>query len=73
MAGKTKVTLTLDQDLVDLAKLQYPNFSGRVNDLLSIDLHGEDEESQLMKEIAKLSDTLEIQKDKLCNVRKKKA
>jgi hypothetical protein len=73
MAGKTKVTLTLDQDLVDLAKLQYPNFSGRVNDLLSIDLHGEDEESQLMKEIAKLSDTLEIKKDKLCNVRKKKA
>lgn len=73
MSQKTKVTLTLDSDLVRMAKLNYPNFSGRVNDLLHIDLHAEDEEATLMKEIAKLNDTLEIKKDKLCNVRKKKA
>ena len=40
---------------------------------MSIDLHATDEEATLMKEIAKLNDELEIKKDKLCNVRKKKA
>lgn len=73
MSNKTKVTVTLDTDLVDLAKLSYPNFSGRINELLSIDLHATDEEATLMKEIANLNDELEIKKDKLCNVRKKKA
>ncbi len=73
MSNKTKVTLTLDTDLVDLARICYPNFSGRINELLSIDLHATDEEATLMKEIAKLNDELEIKKDKLCNVRKKKA
>ena len=71
-SNKTKVTLTLDTDLVDLAKLMYPNFSGRVNELVSIDLHAETEESKLMKEIAKLSDELEIKQDKLCDIRKKR-
>ena len=73
MTNKVKVTLTLDTDLVDLARLQYPNFSGRVNELLSIDLHAETEESQLMKEIASLSDELEIKQDKLCDIRRKRA
>lgn len=72
MSNKTKVTLTLDTDLVDLAKISYPNFSGRMNELLSIDLHAETEESKLMKEIAKLSDELEIKQDKLCDIRKKR-
>lgn len=72
-SNKTKVTLTLDTDLVDLAKISYPNFSGRMNELLSIDLHAETEESKLMKEIAKLSDELEIKQDKLCDIRKKRA
>ena len=58
---------------MDLARLQYPNFSGRVNELLSIDLHAETEESQLMKEIASLSDELEIKQDKLCDIRRKRA
>jgi hypothetical protein len=71
--NKTKVTVTLDTDLVDLAKLSYPNFSGRINELLSIDLHAETEESKLMKEIAKLSDELEIKQDKLCDIRKKRS
>ena len=73
MSNKTKVTLTLDTDLVDLAQISYPNFSGRMNELLSIDLHAETEESKLMKEIAKLHDELEIKEDKLCDIRKKRS
>lgn len=72
-SNKTKVTVTLDTDLVDLAKITYPNFSGRLNQLLSIDLHAENEESKLMKEIALLQDELEIKEDKLCDLRKKRA
>lgn len=72
-SNKTKVTITLDTDLVDLAKITYPNFSGRLNQLLSIDLHAENEESKLMKEIALLQDELEIKEDKLCDLRKKRA
>ena len=72
MSNKTKVTLTLDTDLVDLAKISYPNFSGRMNQLLSIDLHAETEESKLMKEIAALQDELDIKNDKLCDLRKKR-
>ena len=72
-SNKTNVTVTLDTDLVDLAKITYPNFSGRLNQLLSIDLHAENEESKLMKEIALLQDELEIKEDKLCDLRKKRA
>lgn len=72
-SNKTKVTITLDTDLVDLAKITYPNFSGRLNQLLSIDLHAENEESKLMKEIALLQDELEIKEDKLCDLRKKRS
>ena len=72
MTNKTKVTVTLDTDLVDLARITYPNFSGRLNQLLSIDLHAENEESKLMKEIALLQDELEIKEDKLCDLRKKR-
>ena len=72
MTNKTKVTVTLDTDLVDLARITYPNFSGRLNQLLSIDLHAENEESKLMKEIALLQDELEIKEAKLCDLRKKR-
>lgn len=73
MPEKVKVTVTLDQDLVDLGKVKYKNFSGRVNDLLSIDLNGTDEEAALLQEISKLNEELKIKKDKLCKVRKREA
>lgn len=73
MGDKTKVTLTLDTDLVDLGKVKYKNFSGRVNELISIDLNGTDEEAILLEEISNLNNQLKIKKDKLCKVRKKEA
>lgn len=70
MSKKTKVSLSIDDDLLRLAKIKYPNLSGRVNQLLSIDLHAEDEESMLMKEIASLQDELKVKTEKLCSIRK---
>ena len=70
MSKKTKVSLSIDDDLLRLAKIKYPNLSGRVNQLLSIDLHAEDEESMLMKEIASLQDELQVKTEKLCSIRK---
>ena len=66
---KTKVSLSLDNDILRLAKSKYPNLSARVNQLLSIDLHAEDEEAMLMKEIASLQDELKIKTEKLCSIR----
>ena len=67
--NKTKVSLSIDTDLLRLAKSKYPNLSARVNQLLSIDLHAEDEESLLMKDIASLQDELELKMEKLQNIR----
>lgn len=67
--SKTKVSLSIDTDLLRLAKIKYPNLSGRVNQLLSIDLHAEDEESLLMKDIASLQDELELKMEKLHDIR----
>lgn len=69
MSNKTKVSLSLDTDLLRLAKIKYPNLSARVNQLLSIDLYAEDEEAVLMKEIASLQDELEVKTEKLYNIR----
>ena len=69
MSNKTKVSLSIDTDLLCLAKSKYPNLSARVNQLLSIDLHAEDEESLLMKDIASLQDELELKMEKLENIR----
>lgn len=66
---KTKVSLSIDDDLLQLAKIKYPNLSERVNQLLNIDLHAENEESILMKEIASLQDELEIKISKLEAIR----
>ena len=65
MSNKTKVSLSIDTDLLRLAKSKYPNLSARVNQLLSIDLHAEDEESLLMKDIASLQDELELKMEKM--------
>ena len=37
---KTKKTITLDADVYEAARNKYPNLSGRINELLSMDLYG---------------------------------
>ena len=47
-ATKQKITITIDCDLYNAAKSKYDNISGRINDLLSMDLYGSDEKAELV-------------------------
>ena len=47
-ATKQKITITIDCDLYNAAKCKYDNISGRINDLLSMDLYGSDEKAELV-------------------------
>ena len=53
-ATKKKITITIDCDLYDSAKSKYDNISGRVNELLSMDLYGSDEKSDLIDRLHEL-------------------
>ena len=51
---KKKVTITLDCDLYNSAKTKYDNLSGRINELLSMDLYGSDEKAELIERLHEL-------------------
>ena len=69
MASEKKcVHLTLDLDVYEDAKLRYPNFSGRVNELLREDLNTSDDEEVLMKEMDELKALYKAKKRKLCKI-----
>ena len=48
---KQKITITIDCDLYKSAKAKYDNVSGRINDLLSMDLYGSDEKEELVERL----------------------
>lgn len=48
---KQKITITIDCNLYEAAKSKYPNVSGRINELLSMDLYGSDEKSELVERL----------------------
>lgn len=51
---KKKITITIDCDLYESAKSKYDNISGRINDLLSMDLYGSDEKAELVDRLHEL-------------------
>lgn len=53
-ATKQKITITIDCDLYNAAKSKYDNISGRINDLLSMDLYGSDEKAELVDRLHEL-------------------
>ena len=68
---KKKITVTIDNDLYVLAKNKYDNLSGRINDLLSIDLHRTTEKDELVEKLHNLHLEERIIEDKLCEIRKR--
>lgn len=70
MTDKSRVHLTLDEDIVSQAKMVYPNLSIRVNELLSQDLNSSDEEAKLVEEMEELMSLYNAKKRKLCKIRK---
>ena len=51
---KQKITITIDCDIYEAAKEKYTNISGRVNELLSMDLYGSDERQELVERLHNL-------------------
>ena len=51
---KTKITVTIDCDLHEAARNKYGNVSGRINELLSMDLYGNDEKDELIERLHNL-------------------
>ena len=71
MAKKIKVTVTLDEDLNELADMKYPNKSGRINELLKIDLNETDEKAKLINKLQENKKEGRILTKKLCDLQKK--
>ena len=67
---KQKITITIDCNLYEAAKSKYPNVSGRINELLSMDLYGSDEKSDLVERLHNLKMEEKSITKRLCELEK---
>jgi len=67
---KQKITITIDCNLYEAAKTKYPNVSGRINELLSMDLYGSDEKSDLIERLHDLKMEEKSITKRLCELEK---
>ena len=68
---KQKVTITIDCDLYEAAKIKYDNISGRINELLLMDLRGSDERQELVERLHNLQIEEKSITARLCELDKK--
>ena len=68
---KQKITITIDCDLYEAAKTKYSNISGRINELLSMDLYGSDERQELVERLRNLQIEEKSITARLCELDKK--
>lgn len=67
---KQKITITIDCDLYEAAKTKYSNISGRINELLSMDLYGNDEKAELVERLHNLKLEEKSITKRLCELEK---
>lgn len=70
---KQKITITIDCNLYEAAKTKYPNVSGRINELLSMDLYGSDEKSELVQRLHELKLEEKSITKRICDLEKAEA
>ena len=68
---KQKCTITLDCDIYEAARSKYPNLSGRINELLSMDLYGNDEKDELIERLHNLKLEEKSITKRLCELEKR--
>ena len=68
---KQKVTITIDCDLHAAAKSKYGNVSGRINELLAMDLYGSDEKDELVQRLHQLKLEEKSITQRLCELEKR--
>ena len=67
---KQKITVTIDCDIYEAAKTKYTNISGRINELLSMDLYGNDEKDELIERLHNLKIEEKSITKRLCELEK---
>ena len=67
---KQKITITIDCDLYESARNKYSNVSGRINELLAMDLYGNDEQAELVERLHNLQIEEKSIKKRLCELEK---
>ena len=67
---KQKITITIDCDIYEAAKTKYSNISGRINELLSMDLYGNDEKAELVERLHNLKLEEKSITKRLCELEK---
>ena len=67
---KKKITITIDYDLYEAANVKYKNVSGRINELLSMDLYGSDEKAELVERLHNLQIEEKSITKRLCELEK---
>lgn len=70
---KQKITITIDCDLYESAKMKYKNISGRINELLAMDLYGSDEKNELVERLRNLQLEEKSITKRLCELEQKEA
>jgi len=68
---KQKITITIDCDLHEAAKNKYGNVSGRINELLAMDLYGSDEKDELVQRLHQLKLEEKSITKRLCELEKR--
>ena len=68
---KQKITITIDCDIYEAAKNKYTNISGRINELLSMDLYGNDEKDELIERLHNLKLEEKSITKRLCELEQK--
>ena len=68
---KQKITITIDCDIYEAAKTKYSNISGRINELLSMDLYGNDEKDELIERLHNLKLEEKSITKRLCELEKR--
>ena len=68
---KQKITITIDCDLHEAARNKYGNVSGRINELLSMDLYGSDEKDELVQRLHQIKLEEKSITQRLCEIEKR--
>lgn len=67
---KKKIGISIDCDLYEAAKNKYPKISTRINELLAMDLYGNDEKDKVIRELHDLKLREKTLTKRLCELEK---
>lgn len=67
---KKKIGISIDCDLYEAAKSKYPKISTRINELLAMDLYGNDEKDSLIEELHQLKIKEKMITKRICELEK---